>query len=145
VSGQQARLFDLRLLGRHQLAAALATAVDFTTMVALVELAGAPPPFATLASAMGGGLANFAISRLWAFRARHRGSMPAQATRYAIACAGGAVLNAGLLAIVLALGSPPYVLARAVVSVLVSVAYTYPMHTRFVFRAVRVGGARGST
>jgi len=128
-----ARLLDLRLLGRHQVAAAFATLVDFAMMVGLVELARVAPPTATLVSATIGGISNFAVSRVWAFRARHRGSVTAQGARYAVVCAGGAFLNATLLAAVLAIAAPPYVFARAVVSVLVSVAYTYPMHMRFVF------------
>jgi putative flippase GtrA len=137
-----ARLFDLRLLGRHQAAAAFATGIDFTTMVALVELAHTPPPFATLLSATAGGITNFVVSRLWAFRHRHRGSVPAQAARYALACAGGALLNATLLAAVLAAAHPPYLAARVAISIVVSIAYTYPLHTRFVFRALNDVGQR---
>lgn len=136
-SRTSARLLDLRLLGRHQLAAAFATLVDFAMMVALVEIVGILPPTATLISATVGGIANFAVGRLWAFRARHRGSMTSQGARYALVCAGGAFVNASLLGALLALSAWPYIAARAVVSVFVSVVYTYPMHTRFVFRAVR--------
>jgi putative flippase GtrA len=136
---------DLRLLGRHQIAAAAATAVDFATMIALVELAGMHPPFATVLSASAGGVTNFTLGRLWAFRSIHRGSLGSQAARYALVCAGGALLNGSFLAAVLAVvqgASPPldsqlYVFVRAVVSLLVSLAYTYPMHARFVFRATR--------
>lgn len=136
----KADLFDVALLGRHQVAAASATAVDYVVMVILVELASVAPPIATLLSATVGGMANFALARVWAFRSLHRGSMRDQAIRYAIACAGGALLNAGLLAAVLAIASPPYVIARAAVSVLVSIAYTYPMHARFVFQATSEEG-----
>ena len=132
-----ARLLDARLLGRHQLAAAFATLVDFGVMIALVELGHVLPPTATLVSATAGGIANFVVGRLWAFRDRHRGSMTSQGARYALVCAGGAFVNASLLGAVLAVASPPYVIARAVVSIVVSIAYTYPMHTRFVFRAVQ--------
>ena len=132
-----ARLFDVRLLGRHQLAAAFATLVDFATMVALVEVARVLPPTATLVSATVGGVANFTVGRLWAFRARHQGSMTSQGARYALVCAGGAFVNASLLGALLAVASWPYVVARIVVSVLVSLVYTYPLHTRFVFRAMR--------
>ncbi len=132
-----ARLLDIRLLGRHQLTAAVTTLVDFTMMVGLVELARIAPPTATLVSATVGGIFNFAVSRLWAFRARHRGSVTSQGARYAIVCAGGAFLNATLLAAVLAIVDPPYIVVRAAVSILVSIAYTFPMHTRFVFRAVQ--------
>ncbi|MBX3262807.1 MAG: GtrA family protein [Labilithrix sp.] len=131
-----APLADLRLLGRHQIAAALATLVDFSSMVALVELFGASPAYATLLSAAAGGVTNFTLGRTWAFRALHRGSMTSQALRYAVVCAGGALLNASLLGAVLAVANPSYLVTRAVVSILVSLAYTYPMHARFVFRAV---------
>jgi putative flippase GtrA len=134
-----ARLLDVRLFGRHQVAAVVATLVDFTMMVAFVELTEAPPPLATLLSASLGGMTNFALSRQWAFRARHRGSVASQAVRYGLVCAGGAILNAGLLAAVLALASPSYVVTRAIVSILVSLAYTYPMHTRVVFRVAETG------
>ncbi len=127
----------MRLLGRHQLAAAFATLVDFAMMVALVELAHVLPPTATLISATAGGVANFVVGRLWAFRDRHRGSMLSQGARYALVCVGGAFVNASLLGALLGLVSWPYVIARAVVSLFVSLAYTYPMHTRFVFRAVQ--------
>jgi putative flippase GtrA len=132
---KEADLFDIGLLARHQAAAGVATAIDYAVMITLVEHAHTAPPVATLISASVGGLANFLLSRLFAFRSIHRGSVRAQAFRYGLACVGGALLNAGLLAILL-MGSAPYVLARAVVSVFVSIGYTYPMHTRFVFRAV---------
>jgi putative flippase GtrA len=131
-----ARLLDVWLLGRHQVAAAFATLVDFLVMVALVELLAAPPPVATLVSALAGGASNFALGRAWAFRARHRGTFGSQAARYAVVCAGGALLNASLLGAFLHVASAPYVALRVVVSILVSVAYTYPMHTKFVFRVV---------
>lgn len=130
-----ARLLDVRLLGKHQIAAFLATVVDFTVMVALVELAGLTPPIATIAAGLCGGVTNFTLGRAWAFRDVHTGTMTAQAARYAVASLGGALLNAGMLAAVLAVATIPYVLARLVVSFAVSLAYTYPMHTRFVFRA----------
>ncbi len=137
-----ARLLDAALLGRHQIAAAIATLVDFSTMVALVELVHAAPAVATLLSATAGGVTNFTLGRTWAFRMRHRGSLASQAGRYALVCAGGALLNASLLGAILALASPSYVLARVVISALVSVAYTYPMHTRFVFRVAESDGPR---
>ncbi len=129
------RLLDVRLLGRHQVAALLATGVDFAVMIALVELVKLAPPVATVLAAMCGGVANFTIGRTWAFRDLHTGSLAGQASRYAVASLGGALLNGLLLAALLAIVSLPYVLARVVVSALVSLAYTYPVHTRFVFRA----------
>ncbi|MCL2778295.1 MAG: GtrA family protein [Polyangiaceae bacterium] len=130
----RAPLLDLRLLGRHQIAAGLATAVDFGTMVALVELLQLPPALATVLSATCGGIVNFTVERLWAFRRRHGGSARSQAGRYAAVSFGGAMLNAVLLQGILFLSSVPYVLARGFVSIAVSLAYAYPMHMRVVFR-----------
>jgi putative flippase GtrA len=131
---RRASLADARLLGRHQIAAALATAVDFALMIALVELAGASPGPATVASATAGGVTNFALARAWAFRARHTGSTVSQATRYAAVSLGGALLNGALLSIAVWASDMPYVLARVAIAITVSLAYTYPLHTRVVFR-----------
>lgn len=132
---RQARsFFDLALLGRHQVAAFAATAVDFTAMIAFVELAGLAPPLATILSAILGGVSNFTLSRVWAYRDRHDGAIPGQAFRYAVVSLGGALLNGALVAL---LSVVPYVFARILVSALVSVLYTYPLHTRFVFRVIR--------
>jgi putative flippase GtrA len=131
---RRARLADPRLLGRHQVAAAIATAVDFALMIALVELGGSEPSAATVASAMAGGVTSFALSRAWAFRSRHSGTMSSQAARYAAVSLGGALLNGGLIAVAVAATSIPYVVARVFIAVLVSLSYTYPLHTRVVFR-----------
>lgn len=133
-SSRAGSLLDARLLGRHQLTAMSATFADFGTMIALVELFGCAPPLATIVSAIAGGVVNFSVSRAWAFRRRHRGTLPSQAVRYGAVSLGGALLNAALLALALAISDLPYPAARAIIAVAVSVLYTYPLHTRFVFR-----------
>jgi putative flippase GtrA len=134
-SAERARVVvDARLVLRHQAAAAIGTAADFGTMIALVELVRLAPPVATMISAMMGGIVNFSVSRAWAFRQRHDGSFRSQAMRYALASAGGALLNAFLLSLVLRALEVPYPLARAGVAIVVSLLYTYPVHTRIVFR-----------
>lgn len=135
-----ARLTDPRLLGRHQAAAAVATLVDFAGMIALVELVSLRASVATTLGALLGGVTNFAIARAWAFRDLHAGSMRSQALRYGFVSALGALLNGGFVALILWLIPAPYVLVRAIGAVLISVAYTYPMHARVVFRVRGVAG-----
>jgi putative flippase GtrA len=138
-------LADARLLGKHQVAAVLGTSVDFASMVALVELLGLSPPAATMLSAVAGGVTNFVLSRRWVFRASRREALPAQMLRYAMTSLGGAALNALLLMLVLRTsGGVPYVAGRVVVAVLVSLAYTYPMHARFVFSSRAARSESGS-
>lgn len=129
-----ARLFDPRLLGRHQGAALVATCADFATMIALVEATGMPPAIATVLGAIVGGITNFLVTRSWAFSERHSGSVVSQAGRYAVVSAGGAMLNAALVQVALATVPMSYVIARIMGSALVSILYTYPLHTRVVFR-----------
>ena len=127
-------LFDVATLYRHQVAAAAATTVDILMMVALVRFVHFAPAIATFASAIAGGVVNFTLGRSWAFRDARAGAVGGQAFRYALACLGGAALNASLLALVLRNFAAPYVPARVLVSIVVSLAYTYPIHARFVFR-----------
>jgi len=127
-------LLDRRLVARHQIAAAIGTGADFSMMVALVELVDLAPPVAAVLSALIGGIVNFGLSRAWAFRQRHRGTVGSQALRYAVVSSCGAVLNGALLALLLVAIKVPYPLARAAVALVVGLLYTYPLHTRFVFR-----------
>lgn len=123
-------------LARHQAGALVATAVDFGTMTLLVELAGARPWVATAIGAACGAVTNFAMSRGWIFP-RHQGGGAGQAGRYAMVSAGSLALNTAGEALVNGVLSVPYLLARALVAVGVSVAYNFPLHRAFVFRAAR--------
>lgn len=128
-----------RLLSRHQIVAAVGAGADFAAMVAIVELAGASPPVATFPAAVAGAVVNFSLSRRWAFRRRHRGTIASQAVRYSMVSLGGALLNATLLALVLSSADAPYLAARALVAITVSLLYTYPLHARVVFRVAGLG------
>ena len=130
---------SLRLLQflRHQAGAVLATAVDFGVMVVLVSGAGLSPVLGTVAGATCGALSNFLLSRRWIFEAQG-GAPSTQALRYLVVSATSLGLNAGgewLLAVRLGLG---YLLARAIVAVLVSLLWNYPMHRHFVFAVERI-------
>lgn len=47
-------------------------------------------------------------------------------------------MNATVLTVLLNVAYVPYPVARAAVAIVVSLLYTYPLHTRFVFRVGRV-------
>lgn len=133
-ASSRAALLDGRLVARHQIAAAIGTGADFSTMILLVELLFFPPPVAAVFSALVGGVVNFGLSRVWAFRQRHGGTLGSQALRYAVVSSCGALLNGVFLALVLRVVDVPYPLARAAVAIAIGLLYTYPLHTRLVFR-----------
>lgn len=118
---------------KHQVGAVVATVVDFGTMIALVSGAGLLPAAGTAVGASAGAVTNFTLGRLWIFEAR-AGRTRDQAMRYAAVSAASLLLNTlgeHLLATILGV---PYVLARVIVAVLVSVGWNFPLHRRFVFR-----------
>lgn len=122
-----------RPLLRHQAGALVATAVDFSTMIAIVELLRVSPVLATACGAAAGAVTNFVMSRGWIFP-QHDRRTAAQAGRYVAVSAGSLALNTAGEALVNGVLGVPYALARVVVAVLVSVAYNYPLHRAFVFR-----------
>lgn len=129
---QPAKRAFLGLLGRHQAAAIISTAVDFSTMVLSVELFHLPPVAGTVAGASCGAITNFQLGRRWIFRALHEGAGP-QALRYALVSAASAGLNALGEYVAHNLLGINYILARTVVAVAVSLLWNFPMHRHFVF------------
>lgn len=122
-----------RTLARHQLGAFVATAVDFASMIALVETLALAPATAAAVGATVGGATNFALGRGWIFR-RRSGGVAAQAVRYALVSAVSAGLNAGGEHLLHETVGMEYVLARVVGSIAVSLLWNFPLQRRFVFR-----------
>jgi putative flippase GtrA len=126
-----------RTLGRHQVGAAVATAIDFATMIFCVERLGLSPTAATAIAAALGAITNFTLGRAWIFR-RHTGHWAWQATRYAVVSAASAGWNTLGEHLVHDVAHVQYVAARAIVSVLVSLLWNFPMQRRWVFREPEV-------
>lgn len=120
-------------LVKHQISSLVATVVDFGTMTALVELGLAEPVRATVLGAALGAIANFFLGRQWTFGAT-REHPAGQALRYALVSAASALLNAAGEWVVHDVVGAQYLLSRALVAVLVSLAWNYPLQRRFVFR-----------
>jgi CDP-diacylglycerol--glycerol-3-phosphate 3-phosphatidyltransferase len=118
---------------KHQISSLIATVVDFGAMTALVELGITSAVPATVLGASVGAVTNFSLGRRWTFVATHE---PAggQALRYAVVSATSALLNALGEHIAHDTLGIQYLLARAVVAVLVSLAWNYPLQRLFVFR-----------
>ena len=125
-----------RTLGRHQVGAFIATVVDFGTMIACVEGLGVSAVRATALGAALGGITNFALGRTWIFR-RQSGQLGGQAVRYALVSAAGAGWNALGEHFLHDLAHVQYIVARAFVSLFVSLLWNYPMQRQFVFHEGR--------
>ncbi len=136
VEPERGVLRDPWTLFLHQLAAVITTVVDFGTMIVLVSLVGLRPGIATLLSALLGGIVNFTLARRFVFRqgeSRVQSPAPAQGFRYALVSVASALWNAAGESLLTRAFGVPYVLARALVAVVVSLGWNYPLHRYFVF------------
>jgi putative flippase GtrA len=126
---------------RSQVAALVATVVDFSTLMLLTEVAGLWYVASTAAGAFLGAVTNFLLGRHWSFEAADpeaHGPMHHQAWRYALVSGGSLLLNSGgVWALTEGFGLP-YPVSKGLVAVAVGFLYNYPMQRAFVFRrAVR--------
>src|SRR5688500_16319294 len=103
----------------------VATAIDVTAMVLLVELGGLGYALAAALSAVLGGLVNFTVSKYWAFRDRSPLETRQVAT-FAVVCSGTAACMAGVVHLLAVNANLPYLIAKAIASVTVFLIWTYP-------------------
>ncbi|HLK36033.1 MAG TPA: GtrA family protein [Polyangiaceae bacterium] len=122
-----------RLLGRHQIGSIVATAIDFGTMILIVQALGGSAVWATAVGAALGGVTNFALGRTWIFLF-HAGSVRGQGARYGLVSAASAGLNTLGEHLLHDRAHVEYVVARCIVAILVSVCWNFPLQRRFVFR-----------
>jgi putative flippase GtrA len=117
---------------RANVTAAIATALDFASYVALVTLLSVPPAAATALGCAVGGVVNFLLNRAWAFRSD--GSLASQIPRYVAVSASSMFLNSvGVLFFVHHAGMD-FRAAWWVVRGLVCFLWNYPLQRYFVFR-----------
>ncbi|HEX7671894.1 MAG TPA: GtrA family protein [Polyangiaceae bacterium] len=133
-------MFSSTLL-RHQVASLVATSVDFSLMILLVEVAKVAPSTAALAGAGTGAIVNFAYNRRHTFPRAREGTQVRQAVRYAVVSAASAALNAAGEHVGTRLLGLPYVLTRMAVSLIVGLCWNYPLHRGFVFASPAAGKA----
>ncbi len=119
-------------LGRFHVGAVTATAVDFGSMITLVEVFHLSPVIATVVGASLGAVTNFLLGRMWVFRqvSEH---WAAQGWRYAVVSGTSAGLNAAGEHLIHDVVHVEYVVARVAVSAAVGLLWNFPMQRRFVF------------
>jgi phosphatidylglycerophosphate synthase/putative flippase GtrA len=118
-------------LVRNVLTAAFATVCDFALVVTLVSWLGLPAPTATLVGCVAGAAVNFGTNRVWAFASKMVPTV--QGARYLLVSTSSAILNSGLVALLLLLPAMPYALVWLVVRGLVFATWNYPLHRDYVF------------
>lgn len=122
----------LFVFSQHQISAAAATAVDFAVMIVCKSVLGMTPAQGTVIGSIFGAVVSFTLGRRWVFQSV-AGDIRGQALRYALVSTLSAIFNAvGEKWIVQ--GGLNYILGRVLMSVVVGMAWNFPMHRYFVFR-----------
>jgi putative flippase GtrA len=105
-------------------------------VVVLVSVVGLSAPLGTLLGCAVGATINFLVNQMWAFNSGRPSVV--QGGRYLVVSASSALLNSGLVGVLLLLPSVPYPLAWALVRALVFLSWNHPLHRDYVFAEPRV-------
>jgi putative flippase GtrA len=136
VTSQRHQPSLLASFSRSQVAAFAATCADFGLLFGLVEILHVWYVLATALGAAAGAMTNFLLNRYWSFEADDQ-AWHGQALRYAFVSAGSLLLNTwGVFAVTEGLRIH-YAVSVIIVSIVVAVAYNFPLQRYFVF-----GGGR---
>jgi putative flippase GtrA len=114
------------------LGGAIATVVDFASLVLLVELGRVSIPVAAFLAASAGAVVCFVMNKHVAFRDRSPVTLH-QVGRFGIVAVAAALLMALAMRIVAVDLGLPYPAAKVLCAALVFIAWTYPAQRRLVF------------
>ena len=110
----------------------VATTVDVTALVLLVELLRSHVTIAAFLAAALGGVTNFFINKYWAFD-DDAPLQIRQVTIYALVSLVTAAFTAAAIHILAVLIGVPYLIAKAIAAALVFLIWTYPAQAKLVF------------
>ncbi len=119
---------------RFQLTALLATSVDFSITIVFKELLDLHYSLAVALGATSGAITAFLINRYWVFKSLENHPFE-QAIRYILVAGGSVVLNTAGTFLFTEVFTFPYLISKAVVSIIIGFTYSYYFSKRFVFYA----------
>ena len=121
---------------RVGLSGVLATALDVSALVVLIEVFGVYVTIAAFVAAISGGVANFLVNKFWAFGDRTSIGVRQIATYAFVSLTTGLFVAGAVHIFAVGLGWP-YLIAKAIAAALVFVAWSYPAQAKLVFRDAR--------
>lgn len=118
---------------RSQVAALIATAVDFGSLVFFVEVIKIWYVAATAMGAFLGALTNFTLGRIWSFEAKE-GAISEQALKYFMVSLGSLLLNSAGVWLITEWLHFHYQLSKIVTAIAVGVFFNFPLQRWYVFK-----------
>jgi putative flippase GtrA len=117
---------------RHHMTAVVSTIVDYSVMIAIVELTALGPVAATPIAAFAGAITNFTMNRHFTYRAGGS-SIRGQLWRFVLVSGASLALNTLGEYLFLKVPHLHYFFARVITSTIVSNVWNYPLLRFFVF------------
>ena len=118
---------------RSQVASALATLIDFLTLVFLVEIIGVWYVLSTAAGAFLGAVTHFTLGRHWSFQAADK-AVHSQMKRYGLVALGSLFLNTYGVYFLTDFFGIQYMVSKVIIAFSVGCFFNFPLHRHVVFR-----------
>lgn len=112
------------------------TALDYATLVGLVELLHVHVALATFLGTVVGSLSNFTINKYWAFGAGRHPVGP-QIPRFLVVQAGSSAWNTVVVWVLYAPLGIPYPIGKLVAAAAVFLGWNFPLNHAWVFKEAR--------
>ena len=123
---------SVKTFTKSQLAAIIATAIDFLCLIVLVEIFNVWYVTATAIGALCGAISNFLLGRWWSFK-DNEGNWRRQASRYTLVSASSLILNTSGVYVLTAGLTLQYLFSKIVIAIIIAVGFNYPLHRYYVF------------
>lgn len=125
----------MRTFFKANLASLLATGVDYIVAMLLFEAVVPNALLASLTGTLAGGILHFSLSRRYVFGAGSQRMSP-QVLRYLLTWVGNVLLNVLLVYVLAEKLGIHFLLSKISSSILIFIAFNYPLHRRFVFKTM---------
>jgi len=118
---------------RYQVAAIIATVVDFLVLILLTEIFNVWYVESTAIGALCGAITNFIICRYWAF-ANSSNNLTNQVIKYILVSAGSLLLNTLFVYLLTDFAHINYTISKIITAIVVAIFYNFTLQKYFVFK-----------
>jgi dipeptide/tripeptide permease len=121
---------------KANIASLSASFCDYLVTFVLAHFLRFDPVFASIIGTIVGGIVNFLIGRYWVFKSVDAPAFH-QGKKYFITWTGNLILNALGVYLLVRFAGVYYMIAKVATSVVVAVAYNYPIQKNYVFKNIK--------
>ncbi len=118
---------------RYNIAALLATAGDFVTLIFLTELVGLWYLLSTILGALVGAIIAFTLGRNWAFVSKEE-AQSKQALKYGVVALGSLGLNTLGVFFFTDVLEVQYIISKSITAGIVALGYNFPLSKYYTFK-----------